>query len=415
MCQQTYSHGRFAHFQPSVENPKMEWNADWIDAVSTKVALLLTRLRTYGFFHKLPVDEMWWSKYVKRRVERSTPQMLHSTGSSAAAAVAASRMGAQGKCIVFSNFIEAIDSVANSLSEALRETGIFMRFTANMKGGTQERIAALKIFRDDPKISILLLDGVGAVGLDLSFVSHIFLLDPIWDKSLEDQVISRAHRLGAKRSITVEKFIARGTVEQMMERLAREPDGDGGSAGDSGLTGAREEVHEGQAGAHEDAGEGSARSDGAGSGSSSGGGVNRRQRGDEMKKIRETNKVRTILTGVKALDYDPDAEREREEIADSLATPHSCSAARSAYAAPIPRAPSSGGEQVANAQTGDFVAAAAFQGSKPGYVFKNGQNGLGYYMDCPPASAISRAGASGGAAHCEDPEARAPKRVRFHE
>jgi len=70
--------------------------------------------------------------------------------------------------------------------------------------------------------------------------------------------------------------------------------------------------------------------------------------------------------------------------------------------------PSSGGEQVANAQTGDFVAAAAFQGSKPGYVFKNGQNGLGYYMDCPPASAISRAGASGGAAHCEDPEARAP-------
>jgi hypothetical protein len=37
MCQQTYSHGRFAHFQPSVENPKMEWNADWIDAVSTKV------------------------------------------------------------------------------------------------------------------------------------------------------------------------------------------------------------------------------------------------------------------------------------------------------------------------------------------------------------------------------------------
>ena len=35
---------------------------------------------------------------------------------------------------------------------------------------------------------VCLLDGAGAVGLDLSFVSHIFLLDPIWDKSLEDQV-----------------------------------------------------------------------------------------------------------------------------------------------------------------------------------------------------------------------------------
>jgi hypothetical protein len=44
--------------------------------------------------------------------------MLHSTGSAAAAVAAASaswRAGMQGKCIVFSNFIEAIDSVANSL------------------------------------------------------------------------------------------------------------------------------------------------------------------------------------------------------------------------------------------------------------------------------------------------------------
>jgi hypothetical protein len=47
--------------------------------------------------------------------------MLHSTGSAAAAVAAASaswRAGMQGKCIVFSNFIEAIDSVANSLTEA---------------------------------------------------------------------------------------------------------------------------------------------------------------------------------------------------------------------------------------------------------------------------------------------------------
>ena len=270
-----------------------------------------------------------------------------------------------------------------------------MRFTANMKGGTQERIAALQMFRDDPQISILLLDVVGAVGLDLSFVSHIFLLDPIWDKSLEDQVISRAHRLGAKRSITVEKLIARGTVEQMMEALARDSGADGDSGGgssDGGLAGARGEVPAGQGSASGDAREGSANGGGGGGG----GGLNRRHRGDEIKKIRETNKIRTILTGLKALDYDPHAEREREELSDSLATPHvhSCAAASAAPTqraqpldevlsdlapAPPPRAnrpPPSG-----------FVAAGSFQGSKPGYVFKDGQHGLGYYIDFPSVCA----------------------------
>ena len=288
-----------------------------------------------------------------------------------------------------------------------------MRFTANMKGGTQERIAALQMFRDDPQISILLLDGVGAVGLDLSFVSHIFLLDPIWDKSLEDQVISRAHRLGAKRSITVEKLIARGTVEQMMEALARDSGADGDSGGgssDDGLAGARGEVPAGQGSASGDAREGSAKGGGGGDR------LNRRERGDEIKKIRETNKIRTILTGLKALDYDPHAEREREELSDSLATPHvhSCAAASSA---PTPRArPSdevhSDGD---SAPPSGFVAAGSFQGSKPGYVFKDGQHGLGYYIDCPSAGVASMPPAGGyvDAAHRED-GARATKRVRFN-
>ena len=185
VCDMRYSHGRFAHFQPSVENPRMEWNANWIDQVSTKVALLLTRLRGYGFFGKLPVNESWWANVVQRRVRHRALKVPQSSGSSS---VVSNRVGKTGKCIIFSNFIEAIDSVTWSLSEALHGVGIYMRFTANVKGGMRERIAALQSFRDDPDICILLLDGVGALGLDLSFVSHIFLLDPIWDKSLEDQV-----------------------------------------------------------------------------------------------------------------------------------------------------------------------------------------------------------------------------------
>jgi hypothetical protein len=37
---------------------------------------------------------------------------------------------------------------------------------------------------------VLLLTGEGALGLDLSFVTHIFILDSIMDESLELQLVS---------------------------------------------------------------------------------------------------------------------------------------------------------------------------------------------------------------------------------
>ena len=41
-------------------------------------------------------------------------------------------------------------------------------------------------------------------GLDLSFVTHIFLLEPVEDAALLEQITSRAHRLGATGPVTVE-------------------------------------------------------------------------------------------------------------------------------------------------------------------------------------------------------------------
>lgn len=49
----------------------------------------------------------------------------------------------------------------------------------------------------DEDASILLLHTDGSHGLDLSFATHLFLLEKIKDPSLERQIISRAHRMGA--------------------------------------------------------------------------------------------------------------------------------------------------------------------------------------------------------------------------
>ncbi|CAN0489917.1 unnamed protein product, partial [Ectocarpus sp. 8 AP-2014] len=50
------------------------------------------------------------------------------------------------------------------------------------------RAKELERFRTDPECFVLLLGKRGAHGLDLSFVTHMFLMDQIWDRSLETQV-----------------------------------------------------------------------------------------------------------------------------------------------------------------------------------------------------------------------------------
>ena len=63
--------------------------------------------------------------------------------------------------------------------------------------------------QEDPQHSMLLMDESGSVGLDLSFASHVFIMEPLENASLEEQVISRAHRMGARRDVQVETLVMR--------------------------------------------------------------------------------------------------------------------------------------------------------------------------------------------------------------
>jgi len=77
----------------------------------------------------------------------------------------------------------------------------------------------LKKFRHMDSCRVLLLGIEGSHGLDLSFVTHIFLMDSILNNSLEKQVISRAYRMGARSSVNVDNVIAKGTVEEDIYKL----------------------------------------------------------------------------------------------------------------------------------------------------------------------------------------------------
>jgi len=61
---------------------------------------------------------------------------------------------------------------------------------------------------DNEDATVLLLQEDGSTGLDLSFATHIFLLDQLRDPALENQIISRAHRMGAKGPVDVTLLLA---------------------------------------------------------------------------------------------------------------------------------------------------------------------------------------------------------------
>ncbi|RLN72748.1 hypothetical protein BBJ28_00016670 [Nothophytophthora sp. Chile5] len=115
------------------------------------------------------------------------------------------------KAIIFSQFTEIIWRTKLAFEQQRIRTANFITRVA-----PRLRMQELKQFRTDPSLNVLLLSETGSHGLDLSFVTHIFLLEEIWDKSLEQQVISRAHRMGAKQAVVVEQLWMRGSVESQM-------------------------------------------------------------------------------------------------------------------------------------------------------------------------------------------------------
>lgn len=66
------------------------------------------------------------------------------------------------------------------------------------------RLAHVPVQTIEENVFVLTLDAGLSHGLDLSFVTHIFLLEPVEDAAVLEQITSRAHRLGATGPVVVE-------------------------------------------------------------------------------------------------------------------------------------------------------------------------------------------------------------------
>lgn len=85
---------------------------------------------------------------------------------------------------------------------------------------TDERQQVIREFQEeDDRMFFLITLKAGGVGLNLTAAEYVFLLDPWWNPAVENQAVSRAHRIGQEKKVFSYKFITRDTIEEKILQL----------------------------------------------------------------------------------------------------------------------------------------------------------------------------------------------------
>uniref|UniRef100_A0ACD5ZK51 Uncharacterized protein n=1 Tax=Avena sativa TaxID=4498 RepID=A0ACD5ZK51_AVESA len=119
------------------------------------------------------------------------------------------------KSIVFSQWTAFLDLLQIPLS---RHGFSFTRLDGTLN--LQQREKVINEFSNDKSIMVLLMSlKAGGVGINLVAASNAFVMDPWWNPAVEEQAVMRIHRIGQMKSVSIKRFIVKGTVEERMEAV----------------------------------------------------------------------------------------------------------------------------------------------------------------------------------------------------
>ena len=117
------------------------------------------------------------------------------------------------KVLMFSSFVKYL----NIYEEYLREKKISY---VMLTGETADREAVIRRFQTDERVQVFLISlKAGGVGINLTSADYVFILDPWWNPSAENQAVDRAHRIGQTKNVFVYKFVTAGTLEEKIIAL----------------------------------------------------------------------------------------------------------------------------------------------------------------------------------------------------
>ncbi|MBK8806197.1 MAG: SWF/SNF helicase family protein [Bacteroidales bacterium] len=117
------------------------------------------------------------------------------------------------KILLFSSFVSQLELYANYLDENSIKYSL-------LTGESTNRESLVTEFQENTENQIFLISiKAGGVGLNLTAADYVFLLDPWWNPAVENQAISRAHRIGQTNKVFVYRFITENSIEEKIRSL----------------------------------------------------------------------------------------------------------------------------------------------------------------------------------------------------
>ncbi|KAM7190801.1 SNF2 family N-terminal domain containing protein [Naviculisporaceae sp. PSN 640] len=118
----------------------------------------------------------------------------------------------ESKSIIFSCWTRTLDLIAKHL----RREGIeYSRIDGQCLLSERQRIIDQFATKDSAPV-LLMTTGTGAFGLNLTAANRIFIVEPQWNPSVENQAIARAIRLRQEKKVQVTRYYIMGTIEESM-------------------------------------------------------------------------------------------------------------------------------------------------------------------------------------------------------
>jgi len=119
------------------------------------------------------------------------------------------------KALVFSSFVKHIKLFTDFCNE---ENINYSLLTGDLS--KKKREEAIEIFRKDSATPLFFISiKAGGFGLNLTEADYVFILDPWWNPAVEEQALSRAHRIGQSKNVFVHRFVSKDTLEEKIHNL----------------------------------------------------------------------------------------------------------------------------------------------------------------------------------------------------
>lgn len=119
------------------------------------------------------------------------------------------------KALFFSSFVQYLNLFREEFDQRKQ---LFSWLTGDLSAN--KRVEEIKRFEENEAVqSFLISIKSGGTGLNLTAADYVFILDPWWNPTTEQQAIARAHRIGQEKSVIAIKFITKDSIEEKILKL----------------------------------------------------------------------------------------------------------------------------------------------------------------------------------------------------